>query len=444
MAGMRGVLLLVVGLGAGLAAGWTLFAAGPPPDRAGRNAVAREAPERPVVSSAEPAGAARSGEEAAQRPAARPGPSAETEEQVVRRLMAEAYAERVKGERAPEGDLFEAGVREVMRRTAEYRESGARNLGIALEWRERTRVEVGEIRGSPLLLQMRVTGGASLRLDQRGKSGPLRIDGPPPSDAKDTHVTGGLVPPGQVFLIERVVLRAWFAPHGRLSVALPGTRDLHWKAGPSAIEREMKGLARLRHGEEGRVGMNGGSVAAALEIHGRLVPEAEGEAAETRPLIMGDGWLTGEPVLMQVLADHGGGNPRTLRLDGELNSYLDSLGEGDLWSETVNWRNLKGSWAYYRGCGRVPAGKAYRITRVDYRARLNPEGSSNSHITVRIGGKDEIKADASQGATASGSWTGDVLVFPGGEEGVSLTGAYFALAEMTVFGELVDDAREKR
>ncbi len=402
-----------------------------------------EAPGPVAASGARPADAALATAEGTRGPGTHPRPSLETGEQIVRRLMTEAYAERVKGERAPQEDLFEAGVREVMRRTAEYRESYARNLGAGLEYREQTRAKIGEIKGSPLLLQMCVAGGGRVRLTEQGNSGPLRIDGPPGPGAKETHVTCGMVQPGRMFLIERVVVRAYLGSRVALRVALPETESLTWdpaERGTNTVDTELKGLVRLRHGYENRVEMYGHGVAAALEIHGRLVPEAEGEAAQPTPLAMGGGWLTGEPVLMQVLADHGGGNPRTVHLDGKL-YRIDSLEPESIWTDSPRLRERRSSVAHYRGCGRVPPGKAFRITRVEYRAQLDTKEPSLSSLIVSVGGEERVKTDASQGTPVAGAWTGDVLIFPGKERDVSVTCSYYGLAEILVYGELVDDPR---
>jgi hypothetical protein len=92
----------------------------------------------------------------------------------------------------------------------------------------------------------------------------------------------------------------------------------------------------------------------------------------------------------------------------------------------------------------VPPGKAFRVTRVEYRARLDAQEKANSRLSVRIGGYEEVKADASQGGSVAGAWTGDVRVLPGQEDNVSVTCNYYGLAEITVYGELVDDPRSKR
>jgi hypothetical protein len=439
---VRGGLLLLLGLGTGLGAGWALFATGPVTGRASR---ASAADERPDGSRTGAPGAAAPGDAPSPGVAAT-GPRVDaprqpgvSEEEIIRQLVKEAYAEQVRGEKSPDHELFEAAVRQVMRETARNRHSWARNQGQTLVYREQVRGKVGDIAGSPLLLQMRVAQGASLQLTQQGNSGPLTISGPPPGDAKETHVTAGMVPPGSTFLVERVAIHAWIGPRGRLQLDLPESESLEWEAAAREIDLELKGLVRLRHGDENRVRIVGSDVAVSVEIHGRLVPEAQGESGVPWPLVMGDG-LTGGPVLMQVLADHGGGNPRTVHLDGKM-QRIGSLERESIWTEPARLKELKASSAHYRGCGRVPPGMAFRITRVTYRAQLDPEGSPTSSMVVRIGGKDEIKANASKGPTAAGSWSGDILVLPGDEREVSLTVAYFVLAEVVLYGELVDDPR---
>jgi hypothetical protein len=437
---VRGLALLVVGLAAGLGAGWALFAGDRPADRAPRASTARESPPDPIPSPAETRGEEPSGIVAAgPKAGTRAAPLPASEEAIIRRLVREAYAQRVKDGREPPPDLLEAAVREVVRGSAAHRTSLAQGLGYAVEYRESTRAAVGEITGSPLLLQMSVARDGQVRLTERGNSGPLRIDGPPAPGAKEIHVTPGIVPPGRTFLIERVVLRAYLAaPHPSLTVELPETGALGWDA-QRDLDTELTGLVRLRHGDENRLRLHGRAVAASLEVHGRLVSEAEGESVAARPLVMGDGWLTREPVVMQVFADHGGGNPRTVYLDGGL-YRIDALEPDSIWTDTPDW-DRRGSRAYYSGCGRVPSGKAYRITRVAYRACLRED--DHSDLVVIVGGETRVKANGSQGTVVSGTWDGDVLILPGRERDVSVTCDYFGLAEVVVYGEVVEAPRAR-
>jgi hypothetical protein len=79
---------------------------------------------------------------------------------------------------------------------------------------------------------------------------------------------------------------------------------------------------------------------------------------------------------------------------------------------------------------------------VEYRARLAKD--ENSGLSVSVGGTEQVKADSSQGGVVGGAWTGDVLVFPGEEDKVSVTCNKYGLAEITVFGDLVDDPRARK
>jgi hypothetical protein len=363
--------------------------------------------------------------------------------------MRDAYREAAKEYRDPPEDLFDAAVGDAVRETARQRASTAARLGQSVAGRERVRADAGDISGSPLLLQ--VLGRGNVVLTRRGTDAePLNVSGPPAGGnervSERTYVTAGLVPPGQTFLIERAVVHASFADYGRVSVSLPDMEDLQWdrrERGIDKVDAELKGLVRLRHGRESEVRLNGYMVAASVELHGRLVPAAEGEDAAPRPLVMGDGWLTGEPVLIQVFADHGGGNPRTVYLNGKL-YRIDSLERETIWTETPRLRERRGSFAHYRGCGLVPAGKAYRITRVEYRAFLDPDKGRNSDLVIRVGGNEVVKKTAPEGSVVNGAWDGDVLVHPGQEEGVSLTCSMYGLAEMVVYGALVDEPKAER
>jgi hypothetical protein len=308
---VRGVLLLVVGLAAGLVAGWALFGADGAAGRARHRGTGTEASEHARDDTTGPADTGSvHGAAGAAGEARRSVRSLDPEERIVRSLMREAYDRQSKDGKAPEADIFEAGVGEVLRRSGRYREADTSSTGAALVYREKLRAEAGEIAGSPLVLQICVAGGVTARLTDRGNSDRFEVGAPPAQGANLLHVSGGTVPPGSMFLIERVVLRAYAGSRGRLNVALPEMDRFDWdsgEAGKNTTALELKGLVRLMHGRERDVYVSAFGVAASVEMHGRLVPAAEGESMRARPLVMGDGWLTGEPVLMQVRPTTGAG-----------------------------------------------------------------------------------------------------------------------------------------
>ena len=120
-----------------------------------------------------------------------------------------------------------------------------------------------------------------------------------------------------------------------------------------------------------------------------------------------DGYLGAEPVVLQVLADHGGGNPRKVRLDGS--TYrIDSVRDRTLWDDNVDLRTRRGSHAFIENTGVVPDGKVYRVTRIDYRARLDPEKSSSSDFVLSANGKTLVEKKATETTLVRDTWTGEI------------------------------------
>jgi len=437
---MRVLVPLILGLAAGLVAGWALFGRAGDARRTDRRATppVAETPERPRPPDPLP-GAPGPGRVRNEPP--------RTEEAEVRRLLIETYEKSNEDGTPPEPDIFDAAVQELLRRTQDYRENHLPYLAGQLRYRAERRAELGEIERSPILLQARSARSAQASLLRRPTAaGVLAITGPPADGDEATFATTGVVPPGRVFVIERVSVRA-FLSRGSVEVRLPGTNELEWRKVPE-LEMELRGRALLRHGAEGRVRLAARRAAAQVELHGRLVAAAAAERLETAPLVMANahgipGWLTGEPVVLQVLADHGGGNPRTVRLDGSI-YRIDSLQPESIWTEQPQLRDRKDSYAHYRGAGRVPEGKVFRITQITYRAILDPKRSSHSDLVLKIGDeKVEVAASELPGETnrVEGAWRGEVLIRRGDERKVSLTCSYFGLAEATIFGDLVDDPK---
>ena len=179
---------------------------------------------------------------------------------------------------------------------------------------------------------------------------------------------------------------------------------------------------------------------ASIELHGRLLPTAEALALPAAPFAAhsGDGVLDGEAVLLQVFAEHGGGNPNTITLDGRVNIYVDALTTTSLWSDSADVHRQRTSLVHGRGVGRVPAGKVFRVRRIEYRARLSKRDGSHSGFEITVGGKKVVALSADESVDPAGIWTGDVAIGPGEEKRVALTASMHALAEAMVIGDLVD------
>jgi hypothetical protein len=239
-------------------------------------------------------------------------------------------------------------------------------------------------------------------------------------------------------VIEEVRLRFAIGPDGNASLRLGGQEVFKCRGERTVLVR-LVGLHRVPHGREQRVALNVYRAAARAELRGRLATTAEADGLADRPFRMageGEGFLSDRPAVLQVLADHGGGNPRRVFLDGS--TYrIDSIVPGNIWSEEPNLRERRNSIAHYENCGLIPPGKAYRVTRILYRVILDEAKGRRSRFDIRIGG-EKIEGDAAEHARHEGDWSGDLLLHPGDETKVVVTCHYFGLAEMTVYGELVD------
>jgi hypothetical protein len=442
---MTRVALLVLGLAAGFLAAWVLRG----PDAPAR--VAQRPAERASAEQAERP--KRTAPDDRARPETRDQP-AERESRVTtsstREALRDVHKAKHEGQEPP-ADLLDAAADEVERAADRYREQMIRSLGGRLVWREDLRKKIGEIADSPLLLQGRTV--RQLRLDptsgrNRGSSlVDTALD--PRAPVKGTehvaHVRGGAVPPGQVFVVERIRVVATLASEqrGRVShLGLEVLRDARWvwNGPPEPFEVELRGRAHISHGWEHEIKMDLRHGAASVELHGRLLRTAEALALPRAPFTLhsGDGILGGEPVLLQVFAEHGGGNPNTVTLDGRANMYLDGLTTNNLWSDTADLGKQRTSLAHVRGVGRLPAGKVFLVRRIEYRAWLNKRDGTHSGFAITVGGKQVVAITAEQEVNPTGAWTGEVAIRPGEEKRVALTASMHALAEAIIFGDLVD------
>ena len=357
----------------------------------------------------------------------------------VRKRVIEAYRRRTGADKEPPADLLEAGLREVQRKVDSQRVAWANWVGSALHDREKARAVVGELTQTPIVFQIRTTQTATARLDRPGNSGPLAIDPELHAHENSIHATTGLVPPGQVLIVERARLDVRLHG-GEVEIKLPGLSVQRWK-GKRRVSIQLVGLQLVHHGQEAALSLRGSRVAASLEVHGRVVSEAAAAAATVVPFRMGGevtGWLSAKPAVLQVYADHGGGNPRRVYLDGSVHR-IDALEPESIWSDTLDLRRGNDSRAHYRNCGLVPPGKAYRVRRIEYRARLDVRSPQHSDVRIAVGGKQVVRETAAGGERVRGVWTGDVRIRGGQEKGVSVTCSYYGLAEIIVYGELLED-----
>lgn len=237
-------------------------------------------------------------------------------------------------------------------------------------------------------------------------------------------------------------------PSGAIQVLSVGSRQ----------SLRYEGSACLREGEEDRLKVDFDNEALCeVRVAGRLIPPGEARPPP-RPFratqVRGDGYLTGEALLFQVVADHGGGNPCTVHLDGSDNDRFDVRSDRSVWDEGIALADLKRASLYVEGAGAPPPGKEFVITRVTWRGRRQLR--SHSELVISVGGtrilslpdksreaaltraQRENKDEAEE--RVEGSWTGQVRV--GGatrvRDALEVTAACFAMLEVRVEGSLVE------
>ncbi len=292
---------------------------------------------------------------------------------------------------------------------------------------------------------------------------PLDIDAPGRGRLAGLwFVRGGVIPRKHELCVETVEVEIRSTSGSRsagrtVHVELPNGAIQVLAVGSSQSLR-YEGSACLREGEEERLKVNFDNEALCeVRVAGRLIPLG-GDRPTPRPFrptqVRGDGYLTGEALLFQVVADHGGGNPCTVHFDGSDNGRFDVRSDRSVWDEGVVLGELKRASLYVEGAGVPPPGKEFEITRVTWRGRRQIQ--SHSQLVIDVGGtrilslpdksreaaltraQRENKEEAEE--RVEGSWTGQVRV--GGatrvRDTLEVTAAYFAMLEVRVEGSLVE------
>jgi hypothetical protein len=274
------------------------------------------------------------------------------------------------------------------------------------------------------------------------EEGPLDVAVPwRPDESPAIYRRGGAVPFGKFLLVERVELSGNIGPKlgSGLKVVLDG-REVFDTDGEQPIGGAIHGpvVVDCQSPILG-IWLVGGAVEA--RVAGRILSAAEAkkvQAGRPRWAPQGsDGYLKTGRVLLQVCADHGGGNDRTVRLDGS--TYrVETVRRQSIWNDQVDVEMSRGSIAHVEGIGLVPPGKVFRITRIDYRARLSARKGSHSKLVIEVKGRKVVEIDATKNSAPSGSWFGPVDIRSGDEDDVELTCPYFGLGEAVIWGEIVD------
>ena len=347
--------------------------------------------------------------------------------------------------------------------------------------RESLRRRLGDL-GDPweIVVEARASDQVRFDLDDMGvpnrssalSATALDVDRPvsrrSPEDA--LFVRGGLPPLGRAMLLESIVIQGDFGPpeDGSGSVSLDVGGSLPDVRGQGATTVRLAGeRVENTYGQLPRWRVTVRQAAARVTFRGRLVAPRSSSPRDFRVVTAeSEAPVLSLPVTLQVAVPHVGGNPCTIRLDGTIGDHARSVSGQPVYDEVATKKSMEGTRdaaAWARAAGWVPAGKALRVRRVDWRARFADPLSDHSELTVTVGGHELVSIrrlkDLFPGSPVdraamerarrkekdpapefrSGSWAGEILVRAGEETNTKLTAAYFTLAEAVLYGDVVDD-----
>lgn len=481
---------LLAGLGAGFGLGWwsrggeepaepTLLAEGGDPQTAGtRTALAvEEASDRGTISLTGPASteAQTSG-----RPSPHPdalrlqghgGPASYQENGWARAALLRKYRELSKGSPFPPEDV-EAQVERLaatltdaaLQRTAD---AWAGAMAHDVHAREALRAAEGTL-ADPVLARFQSLGqrvSTSLAPKpahphpQRSRE-PLDIDAPGKGRLAGLwFMRGGVIPRNHDLCVETIEVEVRGTSDSRqgvrvASIELPNGAIQVLCAGSTQSLR-YEGSVCVREGDEDDLKvLFDNDAMCEVRLAGRLIPVGR-ERTAWRPFratqARGDGYLTGETLLFQVVADRGGGS---VYFDGSDDGRFDVRSDRSVWDEGGALADLKSSSVHVEGAGVPPPGKAFEITRVTWRGRRTQ--NSHSTLEIRVGetqilslpdrsreaamARERSRRDGQAEERVEGSWTGRVPV--GGatrvRDALEIAATHFAMLELRVEGSLVD------
>jgi len=295
------------------------------------------------------------------------------------------------------------------------------------------------------------------RLPDRPAAGPLEFRALPNiRDDATWFWKGGYLPDGKALVVDvvDVLVQAKGDSNGRgEAVVVVGSQrvlSLHRTAGPYRIWFE--GRAVIRPGEEDKLFVEvANSSAVDMRVIGHLIPLVEADKVQPRPFRarrapegikrVGRGvvaplrWLLQRPqVVLQIRGGANGGNRRWIDMIG--GSYrLDATGAAPLaLDKPVGMRDA--GVAFCDG-GRVPEGKIFVVTRIEYRASAKGDSNGSGEVFLKVGDttifRERDKAEPIQGV-----WTGDIELIRGEERQVRLQIGNSSFADVKISGRFVD------
>jgi hypothetical protein len=203
----------------------------------------------------------------------------------------------------------------------------------------------------------------------------------------------------------------------------------------------------------------GSSSAGEVRLYGEFEPRREWEqrsraqglarVTSAVPLPLRHPQLAAPRALLQVRAEHHGGNPIQIGLAGSTSIYVDRVDPAPLDLSLPPERNAP-ALVHFEG-GHVPSDMAFVVTRATWWSTTFRPGPPRP---LRLVGADQVLANLAPargsyledpwasastpvGEPVSGSWSGRLVVLPGREESTYLEASYFTNGEAQIFGELV-------
>ena len=501
---------LLAGLGAGFALGWLvrpeecgdvpgLAVARTEPSRAPTHTApegpgasgAVAAPTRTEVTRPEVSPTPRAGTTSAVRPDApelegQGGPASWRETGWARAALLRHYRKLSGGREIP-AEALEAAVEGLAAQTTEaaiqgttewWAESGAKGA-----WqREHLRLVEGTLGNPPVVvLQILQRGPSNLSMAPDPDKAlprsarPLELRAPRPGETEFVYVKGGVIPPKDRFVVERVELRVVAYGQGggeRVRVRLPHGSPVELSVLGPALEATYEGVSYpLRAGEEGDVQLEvGNSLAVEARLTGRLVPDSEGNPAG-RPFrltrFQGAGYMTGGSFRVQVAA----GNSRAPRIEfngKDLRSLRpEERSEREVWDGNVPLKAIEKGRAFVDGLGPLPPGNDLEVTRIVWHVR-RLAFESHSRVQISLDGtpildlpdrsrEAEMERDRRQREqerngdrkkpveeSLEGSWTGRALFSARRGTTLQIDVSGYVMLDVRFEGALVDVPSDQR
>ncbi len=398
-----------------------------------------------------------------------------------RHLVAEA-ARKDLGDDLPEDYLAEA-----VRQAQASEEGAAAASGRQFAALEKARRTLGELT-DPWEIVVRVRTGSSLnfgvsdllerpriRLATESLDVTHAVVVAPKPEPNTAWMKGGIAPFGMTAVLEAIEVDGEFGAKG----ADDGVVEIRFDSTDIAKCRGRGTTrARLAGSHQGwwwsgtrpsDVEINATLVAAEVRLKGRLVPIPR-DLSQRLPVrafrtveYESDGLCRGGPVVLQVVGDG------TLVFEGS-RDRVAGVSRLPLWDEAVDLAKPRNGAFYASGAGWIPPGKAFRVRRVEWRARM--ASWEDSEFQVRVAGSEvahlpdkgetgedrrahekererrrreayerQRRGETVPLQTVSGTWTGEALV-RAERERETLIECRFTMGEAVFYGDLVDDDRK--